>query len=284
MTELWYYKQYNNLIAKCQEMEKEGYPEGMYTEVHHILPKCQGGTNNKCNLVRMPAKYHIFAHIFLMKAFPNNKNLVYAVHMMISGINNRFEREGRKTNRPINKLYSLVREEYSKVLKSKTLSEETKKKISNSKKGKPQNISEEGRERKKSFLGRKHTEETKKKISLSSKHKGPKGIPLSEDHKRKISESQKGKVISDKTREKLRLAWKNRARIGVSEETRKKLSTANSKSNNPNSKKVVDPNGIIYGTLQEISEKYGVDRSTMRKWIKNHPEKGFRFYIEESEK
>lgn len=281
MTELWYYKQYNNLIAKCQEMEKEGYPEGMYTEVHHILPKCQGGTNDKCNLVKMPVKYHIFAHIFLMKAFPHDKNLVYAVHMMISGINNKFERESRKTNRSINKLYSLVREEYSKVLKSKTLSEETRKKISNSKKGKSLNISEEAKEKRKSFLGRKHTEETKKKMSLSSKHKGPKGIPLSEDHKRKISESQKGKIISDKTREKMKLAWKNRAKIGVSEETRKKLSISNSKSNNPNSKKVIDPNGIIYGTLQEISEKYGVDRSTMRKWIKNHPEKGFRFYTEE---
>lgn len=69
MTELWYYKQYNKLIDKCIQMESEGYPEDVYTEVHHILPKCIGGTNKKNNLVRMPIRYHIFAHIFLMKAF-----------------------------------------------------------------------------------------------------------------------------------------------------------------------------------------------------------------------
>lgn len=54
MTELWYYKQYNKLIDKCIQMESEGYPEDVYTEVHHILPKCMGGTNKKNNLVRMP--------------------------------------------------------------------------------------------------------------------------------------------------------------------------------------------------------------------------------------
>lgn len=37
MTELWYYKQYNKLIDKCIQMESEGYPEDVYTEVHHIL-------------------------------------------------------------------------------------------------------------------------------------------------------------------------------------------------------------------------------------------------------
>lgn len=85
MTELWYYKQYNNLIDKCIQMESEGYSEDVYTEVHHILPKCMGGTNKKDNLVRMPVRYHIFAHIFLMKAFPNNNNkLVYAANRMLS--------------------------------------------------------------------------------------------------------------------------------------------------------------------------------------------------------
>lgn len=32
----------------------------------------------------MPVRYHIFAHIFLMKAFPNNNKLVYAANRMLS--------------------------------------------------------------------------------------------------------------------------------------------------------------------------------------------------------
>ena len=112
MTELWYYKQYNNLIAKCLQMQKDGYPEGMYTEVHHILPKCQGGTNDKCNLVRMPVRYHIFAHIFLMKAFPNNPRLVFAAYCMLTVGNSNTKKEralGVKTFSSI--LISQIKEE-----------------------------------------------------------------------------------------------------------------------------------------------------------------------------
>lgn len=65
-------------------MEKDGYPEDMYTEVHHILPKCQGGTNDKCNLVRMPVRYHIMAHILLAYAFPDDKSIVFAAGCMTS--------------------------------------------------------------------------------------------------------------------------------------------------------------------------------------------------------
>lgn len=114
MTELWYYKQYNNLIAKCQEMEKDGYPEGMYTEVHHILPKCQGGTDEKCNLVRMPARYHIFAHIFLMKAFPDNSSLTYAANMMFSTNGNSLENRLAVVKKFSSILIAEVRAEVSK--------------------------------------------------------------------------------------------------------------------------------------------------------------------------
>lgn len=82
---LWYYKTYNQLIDKCIQMDKEGYPEDMYTEVHHILPRCQGGTNDECNLVRMPVRYHIIAHMLLACAFPDERGLVFAVIVMFIG-------------------------------------------------------------------------------------------------------------------------------------------------------------------------------------------------------
>jgi len=55
-----------------------------------------------------------------------------------------------------------------------------------------------------------------------------KGIPLTEEHKRKISESHKGKIMSKESREKMRQAklGKSPANKGISpsEETREKMS------------------------------------------------------------
>lgn len=39
---LWYYKTYNALIEKALNTK---YPKDVYTERHHILPKCMGGSN-----------------------------------------------------------------------------------------------------------------------------------------------------------------------------------------------------------------------------------------------
>jgi hypothetical protein len=136
MTELWYYKQYNKLIDKCIQMESEGYPEDVYTEVHHILPKCMGGTNKKNNLVRMPIRYHIFAHIFLMKAFFDNSKLSYAAKRMLS--TNKDQSRKFELSKISIRLISLIREEVmintkgKNPSKGKHHSEEAKMKMSNS--------------------------------------------------------------------------------------------------------------------------------------------------------
>lgn len=143
MTELWYYKQYNKLIDKCIQMESEGYPNDMYTEVHHILPKCMGGTNKKNNLVKMPIKYHIFAHIFLMKAFPNNNKLSYAAKCMttVSNEHTVIRNDVVKSSISI-RLLSEIKEEGSKYMRGSlspnygiVRSDETKRKMSESKLG-----------------------------------------------------------------------------------------------------------------------------------------------------
>lgn len=108
------------------------------------------------------------------------------------------------------------------------MSEEQKKKLSESLKGKQK------------WKGRHHTEETKQKLREINKGQIPpnKGIPMSEESKRKNSESHKGqtpwnkgligwtkkKKISDESRERYRSAAKKR---GISEETRKKINESN---------------------------------------------------------
>lgn len=48
------------------------------------------------------------------------------------------------------------------------------------------------------------------------------GIPISEAHKKAISDGQRGKILSEEHKAKLSLAWKNRS--AVTEETKRKLS------------------------------------------------------------
>lgn len=67
--------------------------------------------------------------------------------------------------------------------------------------------------------GKHLTEETRRKMSESQK--GKKRKPFTEETRRKLSESHKGKTLSDETRIKISEAKKN-----ISEETRRKLSEA----------------------------------------------------------
>ena len=116
-------------------------------------------------------------------------------------------------------------------VKGHSVSEETKRKISESLKGRKQS-EETKRKRSKLLKGRNRSEETKQKISEAKK-----GIPLSDEHIRKISESLKGNQRhkghhhTDET--KLRISESKKGKSPCwnkgkhwSEEHRKKLSEA----------------------------------------------------------
>lgn len=72
-----YEKLYENLIAKRQKL---GKPEG-YKEVHHIIPRSFGGTDDPGNLIALTAKEHFMAHRFLAKIYPSS-GMVHAVYKM----------------------------------------------------------------------------------------------------------------------------------------------------------------------------------------------------------
>ncbi len=55
-----------------------------FSEVHHILPRCLGGDNSDNNLVRLPIKYHIFAHILLSEVYPTEYSLWQAIMFMLN--------------------------------------------------------------------------------------------------------------------------------------------------------------------------------------------------------
>lgn len=59
---------HDNIIAKAKSRTLT-----CYTEKHHILPKCLGGSNNEDNLVRLTAKEHFIVHMLLCK-FTEGRN------------------------------------------------------------------------------------------------------------------------------------------------------------------------------------------------------------------
>ena len=61
-----YSRWYDQLIEKARA-ENNDLPSSVYTEVHHILPKCIGGSDDASNLVRLTGKQHFFAHAILIK-------------------------------------------------------------------------------------------------------------------------------------------------------------------------------------------------------------------------
>ena len=64
-----------------------------------------------------------------------------------------------------------------------------------------------------------------------------------------------------------RKGWK------LPEHARLAISGVNSKKSKP----IIGPNGEEYISIKDCSEKVGKSINTIKNWIKNHPEKGFKF-------
>ena len=129
-----YQKHYNLLVERAKNRTLIGY-----TEKHHIIPECMNGSNDKDNLVRLTPEEHYVAHQLLVKMHPDNNRLVFAVHMMNNGRNN--------------KLYGWIRK-----LHAKKISEMNIGKVSNRK-------------------GSKQTTEAKIKVSMNNPRTKPINTP-----------------------------------------------------------------------------------------------------------
>ena len=86
-----YQKIYNELIERAIVRVPDGY-----IERHHIIPRCLGGSDEQSNLVALYPEEHFLAHVLLVKLYPKERNLIYAVNKMCRPI---------KTGRRKRKLY-----------------------------------------------------------------------------------------------------------------------------------------------------------------------------------
>jgi hypothetical protein len=176
-----------------------------YTEKHHILPESLGGSNDKENLVDLTAREHFICHWLLIKMTEgeDRSKMLYALNGMKA--ENRYQQ--RYSSAITSRVYERYRVEHAKnhseTMKGKTPVNKGKKMSGEQKallreRAKANHASgkvysdESQKKRLAKLVGYKHSEETKQKQRQSQlgKIKGPQ----SEEHRKAISDSMKGKT------------------------------------------------------------------------------------------
>lgn len=79
-----YLKIYHALIERARDRTLH-----QYSERHHVIPRCMGGSDELSNLVRLTPEEHFLAHQLLVKIHPNNHKLKFALQAMIMDTGNR---------------------------------------------------------------------------------------------------------------------------------------------------------------------------------------------------
>lgn len=103
---------YSKLYDELIEFRKTNIPQG-YVENHHILPKSLGGSDDINNLVRLTAREHYVAHLFLHKIH-KTKETAFALWMMQCKSTNQDDRPHIKNSR----MYEWARLEFKKYFKN----------------------------------------------------------------------------------------------------------------------------------------------------------------------
>lgn len=181
------------------------------SEVHHIIPRSLGGTDEPDNLVRLTYHDHAWCHWLLTKMTSGNDlaKMRYAFNMMNVG----GEHMGRVLDSKIVRAYAKNREElvklHSEFMKGREPWNKGKKLDGEQYKGGRKNkgrvkTQEEIEKRLQKVIGRKDTEETKekKRVAMTGFVRGP----MSEEEKLKRSVSQKGKQKSSDHKTKIKSA------------------------------------------------------------------------------
>lgn len=230
-----YQKIYDDLISRGLKRGLNKSKLDYYTEKHHIVPRCLGGSDRCDNLVLLKAEEHFLAHKLLTKIYPDNYKIIMALISM--GM------QSHTHKRHYNKSYAYARRKMSE-LQSGT--------------GNP-------------FYGKTHTEEFKSKLRLlytgrkitwvdkilETKRKFPR--KLTNEEKLEISKrnSGQGNGMFGKTHSK-------EARIKISNAAKERYKDP---SKNPAAKRCII-NGKEYGSIKQASEGTGLSRHIIRKMLK----------------
>lgn len=160
-----YTAHYERLINRAPKIK----PLDIYTEGHHIIPRCLGGTDED-GIAYLTPEEHYVAHQLLVKIYPGHSGLIYAASMMTT------DRYGSRRN---NKLFGWLR----RKMTLRKITNETRLKLSEARRARP---------------SKSHTEETRRKISEAKKGKvsNRKGVKLTKETCRKMKETKEANKIA----------------------------------------------------------------------------------------
>lgn len=171
-------------------MRAKGRKLDDYSERHHILPRCMGGSNAKDNMVRLLPEEHYVAHQLLVKIYPHKKGLALAAHRMAK------QCTGRKS-------YGWLRRRMSEERKGARLSPAAFAKVlayARSPEGRAHAAAKQ--------TGKKYSAESRLKMSIAKRGKkrspeaiaksaaGNRGKTISVEHRLRISMANAGKRLS----------------------------------------------------------------------------------------
>lgn len=170
-----YARAYHNLIASRKNRSIKGY-----TETHHIVPKCLGGTNDESNLIRFTAREHFIAHLLLVKAIKDPKGrtkMAFALSRLAHGNSKNYTNNSR-TYQYIQELNSKASSERTKEWWSQFSAEERSQMRSGKNNGR---------------YGIEVKQSTRDKIGKANKGNQPRlGISHTKESRKKMSENRKG--------------------------------------------------------------------------------------------
>lgn len=114
-----YRKVYNQLIDNAKAQHIDGY-----YETHHIVPKAEGGSDDKTNLVKLTARQHYIAHLLLAKIY--NDCAMHCAVVAMQTKTKKMRRKFRFNSRLYEKLKLKRAKFMSKKMKGRKRSEEFK--------------------------------------------------------------------------------------------------------------------------------------------------------------
>jgi len=185
-----YLKVYHQLIYNSQHRILS---QDIYVEKHHIVPLSLKGEDIESNIAVLTAKEHFVAHHLLWKIYRNRemtKAFMLMCHTKRNGIKYKvYARDYQLLKEDARKIQSEFMKGRPGPNIGKIWTEESKKKLSNTTKGRTGgNYNTSG------FKGKHHTEENKKAISERRKGVGTHFTPHSEETKKMMSANRLGKT------------------------------------------------------------------------------------------
>lgn len=176
-----YTRTYKKIVSNAQSRT----PLDTYTEMHHIIPKSLGGTNDSSNLVALTAREHYICHLLLPKMLEGENK-----YKMLCAIMRMAHSSQEQRVKIPSRVYEHIKKEKADM-HSKLFTGERN-----------------------PFYGRTHSEETKQKLrEARSRQVEQQGTTMTNEARAKLSKAAKGRVLDSTHKDKIskanKIIWEN---------------------------------------------------------------------------